>query len=1127
MIADLSNALIGNRYRPKAQLGRGGMGAVYRADDRLTGLEVALKRVTIPTEQLQFASLQSNASTASTSTASLRMALAQEFHTLASLRHPNIIHVFDYGFDAEQQPYLAMDLLHNPRTIIEAGRDQPQPVKIDLLIQMLQAIAYLHRRGVVHRDLKPDNVVVILENGAPRVRVLDFGLALTPEYLNTQSRGFAGTLAYMAPEILQGGSASIASDLYAVGVMAFELMIGRHPFRTASVTEMINNVLKHDPDFTPLASTQLAIDPAEADAYRENLTLDVQELPNSFLTEIIARLLSKYPDDRYSDAYDVIADLCAATGIPMPEESDAIRESFLQAARFVGRSAELAQLRSALDDAHAGRGSLWLVGGESGVGKSRLLEELRTRALIAGMITLNGQAVTSGALPYQLWRNPLRRLLLSTPVTPQEASILSTILPDIGALVENVPASDGVDAQQRLIRTIIDLFRRQNQPLVLLLEDLQWVSESLEVLKRLAPFVYDLPLLIIGSYRDDERPNLPADLPQARVLALQRLSSDEIAELTLSMLGESGQHNDVVDFVQRETEGNAFFLVETVRALAEEAGSLTDIGRATLPPRLHAGGIARVIWRRLSRVPPSAQMLLKLAAVVGRELDLPLMQLILESPASQAIIDYPVSGLDNWLTICANRAVFEMQDGSWRFAHDKLREALLDSLSDLERAAFHYLSAEAIEAAYPDDLDRFASALAGHWREAGNQRQEGYYTQIAARQANHNNAYREAERLFLRALEIRAYADSPNPRAAEAELQHDLGRALYNMSEYGGARQRQNQSLELFREIGDRHGIAEAINALGEVDMRQGLTDQAQAQLEQALAIRRELGILREIGYSYMNLGVVETQRDHWEAARDLFAQCLDVMEQDGSPRDLARALNNYANTLDVLGSKEQARELHLRALAIREQEHDLHGICFSLLNLGLLEFDLNHYDKSRELLLQAQRLAEQVVDRMALAAITATLGDVSMKLDDYTNAQQYYERGIELRKAIGDRGGIATSTAQLGAIARELGKNDEALQHFQTALALSVSGDLQSQIWETLHELALFLIKLEKRRSALKLLAFMQTHRPSPSPIDTDLMGGLETSLPEHAVASAVALGEALTLDTLSAKIAAGDLEF
>src|SRR5579871_4452439 len=149
---------IRKRYDLQNLLGTGGMGIVYRALDRLTRQSVALKRVVIPPELLDFMS-RSNSE-------NLYLGLAQEFQVLASLRHPNIISVYDYGFDEQQQPYLVMELLENPKDITSAGHSLPFTGQIELIIQMLEALVYLHRRGVIHRDLKPSNVLVTGQTNA-------------------------------------------------------------------------------------------------------------------------------------------------------------------------------------------------------------------------------------------------------------------------------------------------------------------------------------------------------------------------------------------------------------------------------------------------------------------------------------------------------------------------------------------------------------------------------------------------------------------------------------------------------------------------------------------------------------------------------------------------------------------------------------------------------------------------------------------------------------------------------------------------------------------------------------------------------------------------------------------------
>jgi len=270
--------LVAHRYRIINELGRGGMGAVYRVLDRLTGRIVTLKRLAIPPAPPGDAGASVDE----------RASFASEFQVLAALRHPNIIDVLDYGFDHDREPYFTMSLGENARTLVAAGAEQPIAVQVDLLVQILRALVYLHRHGVIHRDLKPENVVVV--DG--QVKVLDFGLSVRRRDDAADGEDCAGTLAYMAPELLHGTPASERSDLYAVGIIAQELFTGR--LRSASA----------DTDRTRIPGVE-ALDPA--------------------LRPVIERLLAPRPEDRYGDAGEVIAALAAALGQPIAVETVATR----------------------------------------------------------------------------------------------------------------------------------------------------------------------------------------------------------------------------------------------------------------------------------------------------------------------------------------------------------------------------------------------------------------------------------------------------------------------------------------------------------------------------------------------------------------------------------------------------------------------------------------------------------------------------------------------------------------------------------------------------------------------------------------------------------------------------------
>ncbi|PJF30766.1 MAG: hypothetical protein CUN52_03565, partial [Phototrophicales bacterium] len=303
---------IANRYQLITTVGQGNMGAVYRCVDKLTSETVALKRVLIG-KDLGFSATVSQNTNA-------RTALIQEFKMLATLRHPNIISVLDYGFDADRVPFFTMNWLDNADYFVTACQKVSMEDKLDLITQVLQALVYLHRRGIIHRDIKPTNVLV--QNG--QVKLLDFGLA-TGDTASPSDEGVVGTLQYIAPEILRGDGATFSSDLYSVGLMLYEVFAHTFPYPSQTVTQLIFDIIN-----TPIDTT----------------TLDV----STELQTLIAQLLEKLPQDRPPSAESVLEQIYNMRGIQLSSESDSVRDSFLQAATFLGRETEFNMLTRALDE---------------------------------------------------------------------------------------------------------------------------------------------------------------------------------------------------------------------------------------------------------------------------------------------------------------------------------------------------------------------------------------------------------------------------------------------------------------------------------------------------------------------------------------------------------------------------------------------------------------------------------------------------------------------------------------------------------------------------------------------------------------------------------------------------------
>ena len=957
---------IGKRYILHESLGKGGMGEVFRATDRLTGREVALKRVL--TEDIHL-SIDNTLEFVD-----FKLALAREFKVSSSLRHPHIIAVLDYGFDQDQQPYFTMELLSNAKTLLDASEPLSQRERLNLLMEVLGALAYLHRRGIVHRDLKPANVMV--EDG--RAKVLDFGLSIVHEHTDHEEglgATTAGTLAYMPPEMLVAEVPGPRADLYALGMMAYEILAGEHPFQGHDITTLVNHILYTVPDVN---------------------ALDVDHE----IGEILDRLLQKDPDARYTSAEEVLEDLRVALNLPELPATLLARESFLQAAALVGRDDELAQLTQALEAARMQHGNASLITGENGVGKSRLIDELRRGAMVRGVTVMRGQAVRVGSRPYDLWRDVLRWLpLLTDDLTTNDIALLKVLVEDVDVLLQRdttaiVPANLTPPAlKSDLTQLLVRVFGQARDPLLITLEDLQWAgSESLALLHDVLSQIKALPLLIVGSVRSDEAPDFGAQFPDMTLLSLRRLSEEDIANLSAAMLGEGGRSPDVVELLQRESEGNVYFMVEVVRALVETVGNLDQIGRMTLPQKIFAGGIRSVLANRLEHIDADSRRLLQKAALMGRELRL--------APLRSIAGDM---NLEQWLTLCANAAILEVEGERWRFAHDKLREALLDLLTPPQQQQAHSEILLALERYYGAKAPHYAAALAHHASLAGDSVRESQYVRLAGEQALSGGAYQESLRYFERHLKIIPSLRLTDPEAKRETmlLKGCMAEAHAGMGRYKEAHDLYLESLHRAEDLNDAAAIAEYQGLLGDIAFVQGHLDEATRRYDRALALYRNEKNEAGIAHMLSGLGRVADERGDDASARKLYQESLTVARQAGLEWGMAGSVRQTTLVAPRARTNEyqHVRASHLETLEMFTLANDVRGIATSLTQLGMVAQEMQRYEEAQDFYTRAAEIWQTLKEMPELAIVMERQGHVSLAMGEIGESKRFYQQALHAVK--------------------------------------------------------------------------------------------------------------------------------
>jgi adenylate cyclase len=1013
------------RYEVEAIIGRGGMSFVYRARDAIIGRKVALKVLAISgIDQTE-----------------IKRRFLAELQILGNLKHDNIVQVYDFG-DLEGTPFMVMELLDGEdlSKAIRGGRIINNEQRLSIGRQIATALRHIHSAGILHRDIKPANVFL---EPSGRVKLMDFGIARSFGTEVRTSMTFGGTLEYMAPEQINGEPATPRTDIYSFGILLYHLFAGQTPFPAATIGELLEKIQKQP---VPVQVLRQSKAPVHAVRFiRSATSKDPARRPPDFDTVLkILRGASR------SRTLVPEADSPPTVTLPSPESIRSSEALTVQmpgedsapglSRHTVGRQGERAQLMSAFQSVGAGRGLMFCVAGEAGIGKTTLIEDFLVELAAARRCTIargRSSERLAGTEAYSPLLEALEGLLRDG--TSPAGTLIRRVAPAWYAQLMPAVAGPGKEKSegaslQRMQREFAALLHElsRTRPVVMFIEDLHWADvSSIDLLGFIASKFDDLQVLVLVTYRLSDlllqkhpflriKPDLQAR-GLCKELVLDFLSQVDVEEyINLEFPG----HRFPAEFpslIHAKTEGSPLFMADVLRYLrAREvvakqdeawtlARELPDIERE-LPESVRG-----MIERKVAQLTEGDHKLLSVASVQGYEFDSAVVARVLSTTAED--VEERLETLEKVYGLVRLRKEREFPGGvltlRYRFVHVLYQHAFHDTIRATRKMMLSREVARALESFYGEQRAAVASELAALYEAGREYMPAAECFRIAAHQGMRLSASQEPAALARRGLALLQHLPHSRERdEQEAALQIALGNAVMTTRGYAAAEVGQiyARAWKLCQELGTTEHLLPAVHGMyisyvtsGRLAESLELGKVFQSTVEQSDPA--PLVAHRILGCTLFCMGEPQQAREHLERLNSLYDPAHHQLLTWLYGNDPGMTGHLWlARTLWLLGYPDQALVEARRGLQLANAIPHANSLAYGLVFAAWTHLHRREWDTALDLSDRAIALSTEQGLTMWLAWAIVHRGRALAGRGEATAGIVEIRRGLAMSDSIGAR---------------------------------------------------------------------------------------------------------------------------
>ncbi len=993
---------LGNLNGGDMLIGQGGMGTVYHGVDLMTKTPVAIKLL-----KSDFSDPQ------------ILQRFIREGEVLRQLNHPNIVKLLD-AVQVKGQHYLIMEYVSGGslRDVLEKTPRLSVQRALYIALDLADALTRAHRLGILHRDIKPDNVL-IAEDGTPRLT--DFGMAQVSGRPHiTQEGAIVGTLAYLAPEVFAGDTADERSDIWAFGVMLYEMLAGERPFNYDQPGALINAIMTQKvlhletlrPDI-PIALVDLVYRMLHKDKHARLQSVRVlgAELeallrgdPASYLPARVAQ-----QDNRFDTTSTPSLGLRSSSS-PRPAPNNLP----LQPTAFVGREKELQDLNAMLADPAT---RLITVQGGGGIGKTRL-------------------SLALGAQQLDKWRDGVYFVSLVALADPQD--IVRAIADAVGFSIDR---SD----------TTALLNYLSGKHMLLLLDNFEHLTEGSSLVTDLLQSAPDLKIVVTSRKQLRLRSEVPYELhpmqvPTPRENTLEQVSKYAAAKLFVQSARRVQPDFDLTD----KTAAGVARILQLVEGLPLGI-ELAAAWLEALPLDEIAKEIEKSIdflETDLSDVPERHRSLRAVFEyswnfLTHEERDVFMRLAVFRNGFERDAAEKVAGASLRLLTQLVNKSLLQRDPMGRYYMPKLLRQYVDEHFTDPQQRAEAFGKHANY---YGEYIARFAPALNSDRESAAMDAIEAEYDNLllawqtaitSNQQAFLDNVldtivvYYVNRSMTREGVEMfRALAESlVSSGQADTRLYwRAVNRQMWlsgRLGNYAEVREMSQRAYAYFSQPATRDDTeaALALNQLSYVHMFQGDIHESIRYAQAAVELMGNIQNVTQWFMAMGNWGYAEFLAGNHQQAHLIYESIEHTFERVSySPSGKAYAKNNHGEILRVLGDVPAAERLFKEAYDIFKSEKNLRGQAFTIANLAGVLFAQMRIDEADELFRESYRLNKEIGDRHGLGHALSALGNVASMREDNQAALRYFEKSLALRKELGDERGMADSYSDLARIYQKLG---------------------------------------------------------------------------------------------------------